>query len=61
MSVTFGYDIASRLTSITNADATISRTYFNDNLLNTETETITGRSADTETYTYDADGNRALA
>jgi RHS repeat-associated protein len=61
LSVTFGYDVASRLTAINNANATISRTYFNDNLLNTETETIIGRNADTMTYTYDADGNRALA
>ena len=59
--VDFGYDVGSRLTSITNANATISRTYFNDNLLNTETETITisGGVARPVTYTYDADGNRA--
>ncbi len=57
--VTFGYDIGSRLITINNANATISRTYFNDNLLNSETETITGGVARTLSYTYDADGNRA--
>ena len=57
--VDFGYDAASRLTSINNANATISRGYFYDNLLRTETETITGGRAKTVSYTYDADGNRA--
>jgi RHS repeat-associated protein len=57
--VDFGYDAASRLTSINNANATISRGYFYDNLLWTETETITGGRAKTVSYTYDADGNRA--
>jgi RHS repeat-associated protein len=57
--VDFGYDAASRLTSVTNANATISRGYFNDNLLRTETETATGGTARTLNYTYDADGNRA--
>jgi RHS repeat-associated protein len=60
-SVTFGYDVASRLTNVNNVNATISCTYFNDNLLNTETESITGGSANTVTYTYDPDGNRATA
>jgi RHS repeat-associated protein len=60
LSVTFGYDVASRLTTVNNANAAISRSYYNDNLLYTETETITGRNADTMTYTYDADGNLAL-
>lgn len=58
-SVTFGYDVASRMTSVTNANATISRTYFNDNLLNTETTTYADNKARTVTYSYDADGNRA--
>ncbi len=58
-SVSFGYDVASRMTSVTNANATISRTYFNDNLLNTETATYADNTARTVTYTYDADGNRA--
>jgi RHS repeat-associated protein len=59
--VTFAYDAASRLTTINNDNATISRAYFNDNLLLTETETATGPGgvARTVTYTYDADGNRA--
>ena len=34
-SVTFRYDEASRLTEIDNANASISRTYYNDNLLHT--------------------------
>jgi RHS repeat-associated protein len=58
-SVSFGYDVASHLTSVNNANANISRTYYNDNLLRAETETITGGSAKTVTYTYDGDGNRA--
>ena len=57
--VTFGYDAASRLTSIDNSNATISRTYFNDNLLKSETETATGGVARAVSYTYDSDGNRA--
>ena len=58
-SVTFGYDVASRLTSINNSNANISRVYYNDNLMHTEAETITGGYAKTMTYSYDADGNRA--
>ena len=56
--VDFGYDVASRLTTINNANASISRVYFNDNLPNSETETITGGVARPVTYTYNADGNR---
>lgn len=58
-SVSFGYDTASRVTSVNNANATISRGYFYDNLLRTETETVTGGRAKTVSYVYDADGNRA--
>jgi RHS repeat-associated protein len=58
-SVTFGYDAHSRLTAINNANATISRLYFNDDLLRAETETITGGVARQVIYAYDADGNRA--
>jgi RHS repeat-associated protein len=58
-SVSFGYDVASRLTSTNNANANITRAYFNDNLLLSETESITGASSKTVTYSYDADGNRA--
>ena len=57
--MTFSYDAASRLTAINNANANISRAYFDDNLLRQETETITGGSSKTVAYTYDADGNRA--
>lgn len=56
--VTLGYDVASRLTSINNANALIARNYFNDNLLRTETTTATGDVPRTVSYTYDADGNR---
>jgi hypothetical protein len=38
---------------------TLSLVSVNDNLLNTETESITGGSAKTVTYTYDSDNNRA--
>jgi RHS repeat-associated protein len=57
--VTFAYDAASRLTSINNANATIARRYYNDNLLYDEIETITGAVARQVSYTYDADGNRS--
>jgi hypothetical protein len=50
--------IASRLITINNANASISRTYFNDNLLSSETETITGGVARTVSYIYDEDGDR---
>jgi RHS repeat-associated protein len=67
-SVTFGYDAASRLTNITNIDAvnnttiaTINRSYFDDNLLNSETEDLTaiGGTSKKITYNYDSDGNRS--
>ena len=58
--VTYGYDIASRLIDINNPpNATIHRAYWNDNLLTSETETATGGPAKTVTYYYDADGNRS--
>jgi RHS repeat-associated protein len=57
--VTLGYDVASRTTSITNANATITHAYFNDNLLNTETTTYADSTARTVTYTYNADAARA--
>ena len=56
--VDFGYDAASRLTTINNSNATISRAYWNDNLLGAETETPTGGAAAGHAYYYDADGNR---
>jgi RHS repeat-associated protein len=56
--VSFGYDAASRTTSIGNWNAGITRVYFNDNLLNTETTTYVDAVPHTVTYTYDADGNR---
>src|SRR5437899_10878159 len=40
--VTFGYDAASRLTTVNNLNANITRTYYNDNLLQSETESISG-------------------
>jgi RHS repeat-associated protein len=57
--VTFGYDVASRPVSATNTNAAISWSYFNDNLLNTETSTYADQIARTVTYTYDDDGNEA--
>ncbi|HYR22270.1 MAG TPA: RHS repeat-associated core domain-containing protein [Chthoniobacterales bacterium] len=57
-SVTVGYDVASRPTSIVNSNAAISRAYFNDNLLNTETTTYADNTPRTVTYTYDQDYNR---
>ena len=60
-SVSFAYDAASRLTSINNANANITRLYYNDNLLYKETEQIlvAGGRSKAVTYTFDADGNRA--
>jgi RHS repeat-associated protein len=60
-SASFGYDGASRPTDINNANATIHKAYYDDNLLNTETEQIllSGGASKTVTYNYDADGNRA--
>jgi hypothetical protein len=43
----------------TNANATISRSYWNDNLLRSETSTYADNVARTVAYTYDADANRA--
>lgn len=56
--LTLGYDAANRATSITNANAAISRTYFDDNLLKTETETPSGGTANTVTYAWNADAQR---
>jgi RHS repeat-associated protein len=61
-SVSFGYDEASRLIEIDNANANISRTYYNDNLLHMETQSLSavgGLANRHVTYTYDEDGNRA--
>jgi RHS repeat-associated protein len=60
-SVHFTYDVASRLTGINNANANITRGYYYDNLLRSETEQIllTGGRTKTTSYAYDADGNRA--
>ncbi len=60
-STLFSYDGASRLTDINNSSATVHRAYFNDNLLQSETENITLSSGTSKTvnYGYDADGNRA--
>jgi RHS repeat-associated protein len=56
--VSFGYDPANRVTSISNANAVISRTYFDDNLLKTEAETVTGGVANTVAYAWNADARR---
>ena len=60
-SVSFVYDAASRLTDINNSNATVHRQYFDDNLLQAETENITlsGGTSKTVTYNYDGDGNRS--
>jgi RHS repeat-associated protein len=56
--VTCGYDIASRTISIVNANATIARDYFNDNLLKSETTTYADSTARNVAYTYNANGSR---
>lgn len=53
--VSFGYDAANRVTSIVNVNAVISRTYFDDNLLKTETEAVVGGPTNTVTYGWNAD------
>jgi RHS repeat-associated protein len=58
------YDTASRVTSVNNANANVTRTYYNDNLPYTETiapfpSPSPAPASHTVTYTYDADGNRA--
>ena len=55
----YTYDAANRVTSIVNSNANISRSYFNDNLLNSETVRYADALDRTVTYTYDADGRRA--
>jgi RHS repeat-associated protein len=57
--VTYGYDVANRLVSVTNSNAAVSWAYFNDNLINTETATYADNVARIVTHTYDADGNEA--
>lgn len=56
--VAFGYDVAGRMISITNANAAIWREYFNDNLLKSESETAAGGSPNPVVYDYNADGLR---
>src|SRR6202040_3638626 len=58
--VSFSYDDLCRLRTVTNSNATISRYYFNDNLLSSETSTYADNRARTVTYAYDADANRAI-
>jgi RHS repeat-associated protein len=56
------YDLASRVTQVSNNISTINHVYFNDNLLNTQEEWTSQFSDNihrTLTYTYDPDGNRA--
>jgi RHS repeat-associated protein len=58
--VSFGYDEVSRVVEIDNANAHVSRSYFNDDLLHTETQDLTpiGGVSRTITYGYDDDANR---
>jgi RHS repeat-associated protein len=56
--VTIGYDVANRPTSVANSNAVISRSYFNDNLLSTESSTYADSTPRAVTYSYDSDYNR---
>jgi RHS repeat-associated protein len=57
--VSYLYDGASRLTSISNSNSVITRAYYNDNLLQSEMQAIAGLpSSETINYAYDADSNR---
>ena len=58
-SVSQGYDAANRPTAINNSNSQISRAYYNDNTLWTETSTYGDGIARTVTYSYDPDGRRA--
>lgn len=57
--VGFFYDLACRLTGAGSTVGSISWTYFNDGLVNTETSTYADNVSRAVTYTYDDDGNRA--
>ena len=57
-SVTFGYDVAGRTTNITNANATITRAYYNDNLLSWEQTRYADAVNRTVSYTYNDEGRR---
>jgi YD repeat-containing protein len=59
---TTAYDAASRVTQITNANATIKNLYLNDNSLKSQEEWTVNYADNfhrTVTYAYDVDGNRA--
>ncbi|MBV9007547.1 MAG: RHS repeat protein [Verrucomicrobia bacterium] len=56
--VTTKYDAASRVTGITNTNSAITRAYYNDGLLNTDTSKYADGISRTVTYTYDPDGRR---
>jgi RHS repeat-associated protein len=56
--VSFGCDPANRVKSIVNANATITRTFYNDNLVNTETTAYADNTQRVVTYTFNADGKR---
>jgi RHS repeat-associated protein len=62
-STLFWYDGLSRLTDVNtdNYNITVHRAYFDDNLLESETENTSGIGGTSKTvsYGYDADGNRA--
>jgi RHS repeat-associated protein len=55
--VTYGYDAGSRLISVSNGNANISRAYLNDGLISSEANTYPGADNVTRTisYSYDAD------
>ncbi|HJT82314.1 MAG TPA: RHS repeat-associated core domain-containing protein [Chthoniobacterales bacterium] len=53
------YDTASRLTNVNNWYTSITRNYYNDNLLYTESRSGVGDPWRTTTYSYNADGLRS--
>lgn len=56
--VSFSYDVASHLMSVVNANATVARTYFNDNSIKTEIVTAGDNVPRAITYAYNSDGLR---
>ncbi|HEX9423715.1 MAG TPA: RHS repeat-associated core domain-containing protein [Pyrinomonadaceae bacterium] len=57
-SATYGYDYASRLTSATNPNSTVTRTYYADGRLEHDYQAVTGLgSTKSANYVYNGDGN----
>jgi YD repeat-containing protein len=56
-SATYGYDGAERLTSATNPNSTVTRTYYADGRLEHDYQAVVGLGTKSANYVYDGDGN----